>query len=215
MNNETLYKSLKYIVLGCAVYGLMKYLPKESMRDMDALLIAVITVLSFIVLENLLSMYTNTAETNSCVASCTRKEGMATVGAPSEVKPEAKHEAKTEVKPEVKPEAKPTNAEKVGSRMEDDVITNDNPYTDYNTLPIGLGLDTRDYEYGYSFLPPDRWYPVPPHPPVCVTEKRCPVCPVFTTGTPVDVKEWNQTLRITPPDTINTKFIKEKLNAGR
>ena len=79
---------------------------------------------------------------------------------------------------------------------------------------MATGYDSTDYEDGYSYLPPKDWYPQPPFPPVCVTDKQCPVCPVYTTGTPVDVKEWNDSIRITPPDNINTKFIK-KLNAGR
>jgi hypothetical protein len=106
--------------------------------------------------------------------------------------------------------------ERDGSRRTDGIITNDLQYdTDYNHLPLAEEYDqSRDYEYGYSFLPPSQWYPQPPFPPVCVAEKQCPVCPMYTTGTPVDMKEWNDSTRIAPPDNINTKFIK-KLNAGR
>ena len=39
--------------------------------------------------------------------------------------------------------------------------------------------------------------------------------PSYTTGTPLDVKEWNEARRVTPPDNIKTKYIKEKLNSGR
>lgn len=227
MNNEMLYKGLKYLVWGLAVFCSLKYLPKEPMKDQDAILISTIAVLSYIVVENLANMYSgNNPDTGSCPSVCTRKEGMVSIGSP-ETRPNSQSEVKSEAKPEAKPEEKSeeqnnykpiTNSgqiERVGSRQEDGVITNDMPYTDYNTLPIGLGLNTHDYEYGDSFLPPDKWYPVPPHPPVCVTEKRCPVCPVFTTGSPVDVKDWNQTLRLSAPDNINTTFIKEKLNSGR
>lgn len=104
---------------------------------------------------------------------------------------------------------------RTGSRFRDDVITNEMEYTDFNTLPVPADAANRDFDYGDSFLPPDKWYPVPPHPPVCVSEKRCPVCPITTTGTPVDVKEWDQSRRITPPDSINVKYVKEKLNSGR
>lgn len=102
-----------------------------------------------------------------------------------------------------------------GTRYENDVITNEMEYTDFNTLPIPKNLNSEDFEYGDSFLPPDKWYPTPPHPPVCVAEKKCPVCPITTIGTPVDVKEWDQSRRITPADNINVKYIKEKLNSGR
>lgn len=102
-----------------------------------------------------------------------------------------------------------------GSRSEDDVVVNDMPYTDYHHIPLGDTYKPSDFEYGYSFLPPEKWYPTPPFPPVCVSEKRCPVCPTFTNGTPVDVKEWNASSKITPPAGINTKYIKDTLNAGR
>lgn len=105
--------------------------------------------------------------------------------------------------------------EAIGTRAEDDVIKNEMPYTDYHHLPLSDTYKPSDWEYGDSFLPPEKWYPTPPFPPVCVSEKRCPVCPTYTTGTPVDVKEWDSSRRITQPDGINTQYIKEKLNSGR
>lgn len=101
------------------------------------------------------------------------------------------------------------------SRAKDGVATSDMVYTDYNHLPVADGYQSHAYEYGDWFLPPEKWYPQPPNPPVCVTDKRCPVCPVYTTGAPVDVKEWFNSSRITPPDVINTDYVKQKLNAGR
>ena len=102
---------------------------------------------------------------------------------------------------------------RVGSRAENDVIKNEMTYTDYNTIPVYV--DSKSYEYGYSFIPPERWYPVPPAPPVCVSEKRCPVCPVATTGTNLELKEWYDSTRISPGDMINTRYVEEKLNSGR
>ena len=87
-------------------------------------------------------------------------------------------------------------------------------YTDYFIMPV-TREDEGSFEEGYSMLPPSKWYPVPPHPPVCVTEKKCPVCPVLTTGAYVDLKEWNDSRRITPGDTINIDYARDKLNSGR
>lgn len=116
----------------------------------------------------------------------------------------------------------------IGSREKDGVITDESKYTtnqEYNFVdtpyaqghhvPIPDNYKTDISEYGYSFLPPEKWYTPSPYPPVCIAEKRCPVCPVYTTGTPVDVKEWHESRRITQPDGINTSYIKEKLNSGR
>jgi len=40
--------------------------------------------------------------------------------------------------------------------------------------------------YGYSFMPPEYWNVPQMRTPVCVTEKRCPVCPMFTETNPVN-----------------------------
>jgi hypothetical protein len=102
-----------------------------------------------------------------------------------------------------------------GSRMENGILGSDMPYTDYNTLPIGAKIDTKVDDFSYSFLPPDRWYPIPPHPPVCVAEKQCPVCPMNTSGTVAGLKEWGDVSRVTPGDQINSTYINEKINSGR
>jgi hypothetical protein len=106
-------------------------------------------------------------------------------------------------------------ATSAGSRSQDGVVANESQYsyTDFNNLPVKLNEGS--FEYGYSFLPPENWYPTPPHPPVCVSEKTCPVCPVYTNTDYIDLKEWNPSRRITPPDRINVKYIEEKLNSGR
>jgi len=105
--------------------------------------------------------------------------------------------------------------EVVGSRVTDGTLNDEMAYnyTDYNTLYVDPNEGS--FESGYSMIPPKDWYPVPPHPPVCVAEKVCPVCPVYTNGTNLDLKEWNDSRRITPPDNINVQAIREKLNSGR
>ena len=76
--------------------------------------------------------------------------------------------------------------------------------TEYKTLP---------QDEGWSIFPPEKWYPVPPHPPLCIVEKECPVCPVFTSGSHVDALEWRGASKILPPDNINMKYIAERLNS--
>ena len=110
-----------------------------------------------------------------------------------------------------------TNAQKYESnlsRKDAGIIKSEVQYTDYNILPV-TPEDSKLYEYGYSFMPPEKWYPTPQHPPICVTEKRSPVFPISTTGTPVDMKEWDASRRITPGDVINIDYARDKLNSGR
>lgn len=98
------------------------------------------------------------------------------------------------------------------TRETGDRITNEIEYSKYHNVPVN---ESQKFEYGYSFLDPEKWYPQPPYPPVCVTNNRCTVNPFVPPGTPYDLKEWNQSLRITPPDDINLHYIKEKLNSGK
>jgi len=100
-----------------------------------------------------------------------------------------------------------------GSREVNGVMVDESIYIDFNNFPQ-WNLN-QPFEYGDSYLPPKDWYPVPPHPPVCVTTRSCPVCPIYTTGLSTDLKQWNDSRRITPPDVINTAYIRDKLNSGR
>lgn len=87
-------------------------------------------------------------------------------------------------------------------------------YQDYNHIPVPKDYTSSYEDYGYSFLPPEKWYPQPPNPPICVTDKVCPVCPVFTTGTNIELKQWDNSQEILQPDHINVKYIQDKLNKG-
>jgi len=91
-------------------------------------------------------------------------------------------------------------------------FTNDVAYSDYGLIPVPTDYESKAYEYGYSFLPPEKWYPQAPRAPICKATSPCPVCPIYTTGSPTDVKEWNSSTKILPPDNINIQYIEDKLN---
>lgn len=52
----------------------------------------------------------------------------------------------------------------------DMVRTTSNPL---NTVPLGASI------YGYTYLPPENWFRAYECPPVCITDKKCPVCPIM------------------------------------
>ena len=45
---------------------------------------------------------------------------------------------------------------------------------------------------GYNYIPPKYWDIPRKRPPVCITEKRCPVCPMYTDTNPVELMTANQ-----------------------
>jgi len=91
-------------------------------------------------------------------------------------------------------------------------IDNDMPYSDYNHLPMAAGYKSHDYEYGYSYLPPEKWYPQPAIPPICLTNRPSTVYESLANGTPADVKEFS---RLTGPNNVSTNFVDDRMNSGR
>lgn len=235
---------VKYIIIWCIIVCLIVVIPYNKLGFKDSLILAIILTLTIVIIENISAVIINEKQeqfeamttvsdntavvVNSTSVASTAEQTAAKTESPTPTTPTTDVKQVVEVTQETKPiETKITresiykgsqnadSKEYVGTRSEDDLITSDIPYTDYHHVPIGDTYKPSDFEYGYSFLPPEKWYPTPPFPPVCVSEKRCPINPVFTTGTPVDVKEWHSASKIMPPDGINTKYIKEKLNSGR
>ena len=98
-----------------------------------------------------------------------------------------------------------------GGKTRDNQLVNEMIYSDFNRLPPSS--NDKDFEYGYSFLPPKDWYPLPVYPPVCVSNTPSQVQPVFLDTMTMDLKEWHETQKITPPDSINTSFITNEINS--
>lgn len=236
---------VKYLIISLIIFCLVVIIPYNKLGVKDSVILAIILTLTIAIIENVTMIMTRDPtpekfDGNVVSSDVTQPEKpnqvpvQPTPATSSEtVKPDSKQTEVDKQQTEQKSDEKNKQVdehtvsklyknsphgddkEASGSRDEDDVITSDMPYTDYHHIPIGDTYQKSDFEYGYSFLPPEKWYPTPPFPPVCVSEKRCPVCPTYTTGTPVDVKEWNSSRKIMPPDGINTKYIKDTLNSGR
>lgn len=87
-------------------------------------------------------------------------------------------------------------------------------YGNYNYVaPINKGMINKEY----TFVSPNNWYPVPPHPPVCVTNKKCTTCPVQMSDGK-DYMQWaslddfDNARRFTGNMGINIDYVKNVLN---
>jgi hypothetical protein len=69
--------------------------------------------------------------------------------------------------------------------------------------------------YGEVFVDPEAWYPPALRPPICVTNTTCPVQPIYINNDTMDLLQWDESRRITPPDNIHTQYVEEMLNSGR
>ncbi len=108
------------------------------------------------------------------------------------------------------------NLDQIGTangKTRNELLTNHLVYSDFNRLPPNSTQN--NFEFGYSFLPPKDWFPLPLYPPVCVASNPNPVVPFYADRDTMDLKDWWETSKITPPDSINTTFIANELNSKR
>lgn len=95
-----------------------------------------------------------------------------------------------------------------------DAQNNELKYGYYNYIgPLNKGMINKDY----TFVSPENWFPIPPHPPVCVTNKQCTTCPIqITDGKDymsfASLDDFEQSRRFTGNMNINTEYIKNVLN---
>lgn len=85
------------------------------------------------------------------------------------------------------------------------VFTTSHPF---NTVPLGTQL------YGYTYLPPENWFRAYERPPVCVTDKRCPVSPVLDSSTS-GLMEFDTSNNVVGPAGIDLRYVRKILNKDR
>ena len=87
-------------------------------------------------------------------------------------------------------------------------------YGDYNYIgPLNSGMTNSDY----TFVSPNNWFPVPPHPPVCVTNKQCTTSPIqISDGNNYMnwalLEDFDKARRFTGNMGINIDYVKNVLN---
>lgn len=92
---------------------------------------------------------------------------------------------------------------KIKSKYRDDMVyTQTNPL---NTVPLGSQL------YGYTYMPPENWFRAYERPPVCITDKKCQVCPVADASI-AGLLEFDSNTNTLGTMNINTDYINRVLN---
>jgi hypothetical protein len=92
--------------------------------------------------------------------------------------------------------------------------SNELKYGDFNYIaPLNKGM----INPAYTFVSPTNWYPIPPHPPVCVTNKRCTTSPVIISDGKdymnfASLEDFDASRRFTGDMGINIDYIKNVLN---
>lgn len=207
MVDSNVYLFAKYSIIWVISYLSFTYAPVSnfSLNHVDVALVASIVTLLFCIFDNFARLTAAEEYANEYMKNIKQTEHMENsspntmIGQDQKINPRAF--SKTE------------NLMQIGTgngKTRDDLLTNEMVYSDFNRLPPSSTPD--NFEYGYSFLPPKDWYPIPPYPPVCVTSTPATVCPIMVDREAMELKEWKPNQKITPPDTINTEFIANELN---
>lgn len=88
-------------------------------------------------------------------------------------------------------------------------------YINANQLYIPTDYKTKEEDYGRNYIPPEIWYKNNRrlNLPVCVpANHRCTIKDNLTSGYPLDNVEWHSARKITNPQGISVKYIKENSN---
>lgn len=106
------------------------------------------------------------------------------------------------------------NNDYVSIQLEKEIEDNDSVYSDGNTMYVPNDYVYAADDYGFSYIPPTLWYNKPIRAPLCVVDKnnKSIVNPVLSSGLPLNLKEFDNSLRVSGPLDINTQYISEKLN---
>lgn len=102
------------------------------------------------------------------------------------------------------------NEQELMNKIKND-YTNDMVYTNthpFNTIPLGSKSD------GFTYMPVEHWFRAYEKPPVCISDKKCPVCPIVDSGTE-GLIEYDKPDELYLPLGINTRYIKNVLNRGK
>jgi hypothetical protein len=104
--------------------------------------------------------------------------------------------------------------EKFGSMYNGDPQTqynDDETFEDQSLKPLGENGNgfTNEWDHDYILLNTDKWAPSLKPPPVCKTEKKCPVCPNLTTGYPLMLRDFDSSRKITAPINADIKSMNE------
>lgn len=91
----------------------------------------------------------------------------------------------------------------------------------YSQVPINAMINSSERVeqkprsvFGEVYVDPEAWHPPCLRAPICSTSSGCPVQPVFLNSNYIDLLSWDDSRRITPPDSIDSEYITKVLNSG-
>lgn len=219
---------LKYIVFATIIYLLLAYIPKNPIDLPNQTFIFVVAIGSFVILDliinyNILYNYCSKYLLNkpslngSCGCAIEKFDTNPTPTIPvipNIPTPTIPTVTPTIPTPVIPTPVIPTPVVPITPKTE----TNEMKYTELPPemhQPLGTydSTFTNDFDHGYTYLNTSKWSVPMRKPPVCIQEKECPVCPVFTTGTHMELKDFP--MSINPAEKINVNYVKDVINKSQ
>jgi hypothetical protein len=212
--------SIAYIIAGAALYFTLQYVTEYRLPNRNLAMYSVIAVLVFAVVQAVYTMLrSKEIDAERCKSYCDTQEHLSNVSSVTyPVPPTTLSQAIVYSENKTDYESYQCAKDKIdksnvihnfdyiegnnlvsrnddgtytytyhGPQQESNVVKYN--YHDHNIMPVNVNPNA--YETGYSYLPPSQWFKTSPHPPVCISEKRCAVWPMLTSGSNADLKEWN------------------------
>lgn len=218
------YRIIKYVLFAAILVCLLKYLPENSFDIQTIVTIIIIIVGS----QFLLDFICESRKPQECKCENENFEQVNDTKNPYNTVKD-KMAGKTDTKQDTKQDTKidtmnlkvETTSEPAENNIQNDRSENDMSYSQigydrYDPMGQLNNPNRRKFrdpkyrgEYGDWYIPPEEWYPPCVKPPVCVTNNGCPVQPVYTSGNYADLREFDNTRKVTQ-ENISIPFVKMK-----
>jgi hypothetical protein len=219
-------KIIKYFAAGLILVLLLKYIPSINLKTSDIGIILVVIVAVQIFLDFICKQQKPTDCYCGPFGLSSTRDGPSTSEPEKSARPKRNIREKFDNKYLNKTKDEDESDEEYESDEETDVPYSQLSSEHYEKMGVMNNPNRhslRDPKYkdrvyngepGDWMIPPEEWYPACTRPPVCTTNNGCPVQPVYTSGTNIDLREFDNSRRITQPENLSVPFIK-KLNGGK
>lgn len=215
---ELIYKISKYIITATIIFLLLKYAPNTKINNSD-----ICTIISIVlIIQMLYDLMHSDKQCSVCVKEKCECEDFENT---SNKTKESSDNKQTMNHDDEEDDAEGDNEKQNDNDVDEeetDVLYSDLSNAQYVKLGDFGNSCRKSYrdpkykgEYGDWFIPPEEWYPPCSKTPRCVTNNGCPVQPVYTDGTNIDLREFDNSRKIAPPSDINVNYINKLNGCGK
>ena len=210
---------LKYVIYGAVIYLLFSKIPQNSLHRNEIIAVVTIITTSYILMDKLCPSENITEDfdiqvDNENIVSQVNTSGNINIDGNTDINIEVDDmddDDDDEEVPVVETIAEPV----IDDESDDDDDGNDMKYSELPAAmhrPLGEPDETANGKFhNFSYLNTNRWTVPYPQPPVCIQAKKCPVCPVTSDGSAINLMQVGKSRNVSKRN-LNVKYITERYN---